>query len=314
MTTEATDPPIDMSVWTRVELLAGDASVRRYSRLSNASRETAILAEYPPSVRAQLPRDLEVLRWCSNRGLRVPKLYGSDPATGRVVLEDLGANDAEATLRSVTAPARRRELIERALAPLELLADVEPRLLPPWNPPLDRSRLRWELAGFELWFVRHLKGRTPTDRLQRWLDELAATIGGHPRRVCHRDYHLNNLLFQPDGSVGIVDIQDILVGPDTYDAVSLVSERAAVRLLPSETREETLASWAARTGAAPGWRRRAAAVRLQRGLKVAGSFARFVVEGRSASYSDWLAELTASLAEPLRAATAPPEAVALLLD
>ncbi len=297
MISTTTSRPLQLADWCRSEALTGDASPRRYSRLWAADDRTAILVEYPEGVRNRLADDLEVLSWCGRRGLNVPEILGCDLPTGRAVLSDLGSDDAETALEAAAGDDRRR-LVEEMLQPLEVLAGCALDELPPWNPPLDRARLRWELSGFELWFVRHYRSETPSATLDHWLDELADEVGSHPRRVCHRDYHLNNLLIREDGSVGVIDIQDILVGPDTYDAVSLIAERAATRLLPSVQRQEILASWAHRTRAEPGWRERAAAVQIQRGLKVLGTFARFTVTGRT-EYRQWMSDLARNLIEPL---------------
>jgi aminoglycoside/choline kinase family phosphotransferase len=310
MTSQPTSTPLHLSDWHRVDALTGDASPRRYSRLVRPDGQTAILVEYPPSIRNQLAGDLEVFSWCRRRGLRVPEILARDLPAGRALLEDLGIDDAEATLERTPA-ACRRNLVEEMLRPLEILAGCGPDELPRWNPPLDRTRLRWELAGFELWFVRHYRSQAPSPSLARWLDDLAAEIASHPRRVCHRDYHLNNLLIQRDGTVGIIDIQDILVGPDTYDAVSLVAERAATRLLATTDRRDILASWAQRTRAEPGWPERAAAVRIQRGLKVLGTFARFTLAGRT-EYRRWLIDLAGGLVEPLEDRGADPGTLALV--
>jgi aminoglycoside/choline kinase family phosphotransferase len=304
--------PLELSEWRWSEAVAGDASLRRYSRLARPDGRTAILVEYPESMRRRFATDLDVLSWCRHRGLRVPELMASDPDRGRALLEDLGRKDAEAAFVH-TPPDRRPALLERLLGPLEILARCRPDDLPPWNLPLDRSRMRWELAGFELWYVRHYRSRPPTPTLSTWLDALAEEIAAHPRRVCHRDYHLNNLLIQDDGSVGIIDVQDILVGPDTYDIVSLVGERAAARLISDSQRQRVLAAWAGLTSAEPGWRERAAAVRIQRGLKVLGTFARFTVAGRS-DYHRWLGEVAEDLATLIAATDAAPEVAAFLLD
>jgi len=268
--------------------------------------------EYPASIRRLLPRDLEVFSWCRQRGLKVPGLLAVDLSTGRALLEDFGAVDGEMTLKA-TPHDRRQELMERMLGPLKVLAGCEPAELPPWNPPLGRVRLRWELAGFELWFIRHYRSKPPSPFLARWLDELADEVGSHPQRVCHRDYHLNNILIQPGGEIGVIDIQDILVGPDTYDVVSLVAERAATRLIPETEKHLVLETWADRTQAESGWRERAAAVQIQRGLKVLGTFARFTVSGRT-EYRQWLTELSAALVGPVTAAGGPPDLTAFLVD
>lgn len=305
-----TSKPLKLADWCRRDALTGDASPRRYSRLWAADDRTAILVEYPQGIRSQLADDLEVLSWCGRRGLNVPEVLECDLPTGRAVLSDLGSDDGETALEAAARDERPR-LIEEMLQPLEVLAGCAVDELPLWNPPLDRARLRWELAGFELWFVRHYRSVTPSAALDRWLDELANEVGSHPRRVCHRDYHLNNLLIRENGSVGVIDIQDILIGPDTYDAVSLISERAATRLLPPVQRHEILASWARRTRAEPGWRERAAAVQIQRGLKVLGTFARFTLAGRT-EYRQWMSELARNLIEPLERRGAEDELVALL--
>lgn len=302
--------PLKLADWSRTEALTGDASPRRYSRLWAPDGRTAILVEYPSAIRSRLSVDLDVLNWCRRRGLRVPKTVACDLAQGRAVLTDLGRIDAEAALEAM-AIDDRRNLVKAMLQPLEVLAGCPIDELPLWNPPLARDRLRWELAGFELWFVRHYRSQTPSAGLGRWLDALAEEVGSHPRRVCHRDYHLNNLLIDEESTIGVIDIQDILVGPDTYDAVSLVAERAATRLLSMTQRSHVLSRWAQRTRAEPGWRDRAAAVRIQRGLKVLGTFARFTTAGRT-EYHRWMIDLARDLIDPLEDRGAEDEILALL--
>jgi aminoglycoside/choline kinase family phosphotransferase len=298
--------------WARSEALAGDASSRRYARVWDGAGESAIFVSYPEAIRAQLARDLAARSWCADHGLRVPALVDSDPACGWAVVEDLGTTDAAAVL-AVTGVEERAELAAQALAPLAVLAALPEDELPPWNPPLDAGRLRWELAGFELWFLRHHRGRRPDPAVTAWLDALAAAVGGHPRRVCHRDYHLNNLFFLPSGEVALIDFQDILIGPDTYDAVSLLHERAMPSLVGDEERGLLARSWATRTTAGPDWELRWRQVRVQRGLKVLGTFARLVAAGRG-GYVSWLESLGWELAGELEALAAPPSLPGLLLD
>ena len=298
--------------WVRREPLAGDASTRRYFRLTDRRGGTAILAEYPPDGRQAMVRDLEVTRWLAGVGLRLPAVLGEDLEAGRLLLEDLGPADAEAVLRAAP-PAERAVLAQRLLAPLALLAALPAAALPDWNRPLDAARLRWELAGFELHFVRHRRGVTPSPALDRFLDELAEEVAGHPRRVCHRDYHLNNLYFVATGEVAVIDAQDVLVGPDTYDAVSLLEERAMPELVAADERRRLAGSWATRTAAAAGWERRYRLVRAQRALKVLGTFARLEAAGRT-GYTPWMDSLAALLAADAGALELPGVVVDRLLD
>jgi len=298
--------------WVREQTLLGDASSRRYARLWDRNDRTALLTVYPRSVRGQMSRDLEVRAWCATHGLRVPSLLDDNLGEGWAVLEDFGPDDAEISLEKAP-PDVRAELGLKFIVPLVTLAKFQPTNLPAWNPPLDRARLRWELAGFELWFLRHHLEMAPSPSVGSWLDELAAAIDEHPQRVCHRDYHLNNLFLLADGSVGLIDYQDILVGPDTYDAASLLGERGMPRVLTKTERIQIQESWAADTGAEPGWQDRWRLVSVQRGLKVLGTFARLFASGANA-YGTWAEELVRHLAPELALLEAPTELVNLLLD
>jgi aminoglycoside/choline kinase family phosphotransferase len=298
--------------WTEREPLAGDASTRCYSRVRDGAGRHHILVEYPPEIRHHVTRDLEVSSWLRGHGIRVPAVLARDRAAGWIVVEDLGSTDCEATLRKAPA-ATRLQVASAALEPLVRLAALRTSALPSWNPPLDRVRMRWELAGFELWYVRYLRDAAPSARLSAWLDGLAARVADHPRRICHRDYHLNNLFPAPEGGVAVIDAQDALVGPDTYDGVSLVEERAMPELLSRGDLDRLRTEWAEGTRAADGWRRRWAEVRVQRGLKVLGTFARLTVAGRS-GYRGWMDRLAARLAADADGLELAPEVADLLLD
>ena len=298
--------------WIREQTLLGDASSRRYARLWDRHDRTAMLTFYPKSVRSQLSRDLEVRAWCAAHGLRVPALLDHDLGEGWAVLEDFGPDDAESALEKFPAGVRGKPGL-LLIAPLVSLAGLQPSDLPTWNPPLDRSRLRWEMAGFELWFLRHHLEMAPSPSIGCWLDELAEAIGEHPQRVCHRDYHLNNLFLLADGSVGLIDYQDILIGPDSYDAVSLLGERGMPRVLTETERTQIQQSWATDTNAGPGWLDRWRLVSAQRGLKVLGTFARLAAGGAD-GYGNWTEDLARQITPELAALEAPSELVDLLLD
>jgi len=298
--------------------LHGDASSRRYRRLVDAQGRTAIEAQYPVCPDQSVRRDVDVLRWLAARGLRVPALLDVDLEAGRLLLEDLGDDDAAAVLEATSAD-QREHLALRLVEPLTLLARIAPHELPAWSRPLDEQRLRWELAGFELWFLRHLCGRSPGGTWGAWLDRLAAQVARHPIRVCHRDYHLNNLYLLTDSrqaevlDVGVIDVQDVLVGPDTYDAVSLVFERAFPDLLEADARQRWLQAWASMTDARPGWELRCRQTRLQRALKVLGTFARLVLCGRTA-YAAWISEAAKAAAGEAAMLDAPCDLAKLLGD
>lgn len=306
------DPSNIPEPWISEEPLAGDASTRTYSRLRDRNGNSAVLVRYPREVARQIERDLDIRSWCELNGVRVPALVAHPSGSAWAVLEDLGLVDADGTLRSA-APDERLGIALRLVEPIAALAHIAPAALPPWNQPLAGTRLRWELAGFELWFVRHHNRTSPSKRVSTWLDGLAGDIDRHPTRVCHRDFHLNNLFMLQDGGVGVIDYQDILVGPDTYDIVSLLYERSMPAFLDEDGPTILMEHWARITKAASGWMERARQVRLQRALKVLGSFARFEAAG-STTYAPWMRALSKEVAPLLDAAGAPPALTDLLLD
>jgi len=280
--------------------------------LTDGHGNSAILVRYPRDVASQIERDLATRSWCERHGLRVPALVAHPLAAAWAVLEDFGSADAEVSLRSA-AIGDRLPLLIRLTEPILALAGVPPSALPPWNTPLDRTRLRWELAGFELWFLCHRHHIRPTADVSRWLDGLTSNIARHPRRICHRDYHLNNLFVLENGDVGVIDFQDILVGPDTYDIVSMLYERSLPELLSEADRVMVMERWALATDAEEGWLHRARQVRVQRALKVLGTFARFEAAGAS-SYVPWLITLAHTVASELETVGAPHHLSDLLLD
>ncbi len=292
-------------------MLAGDASYRRYSRLLAADGATVVLVRYPGERRQALKRDVEVARWLSEHGVRTAEVREVRPAAGEVVVEDLGEEDAETTL-AAAGGQRRGHLAAALVAPLVALAAVPPHELPAWNAPLDCARLRAELAEFEEWFLGRRLGLPPDPAAAAWLDGLAAAAGGHPRRVCHRDYHLNNLFFLAGGEVAVIDAQDVLVGPDCYDAVSLVGERAFPEIFTHGEQQRWLERWAEATAPAPGWEARAVEVKVQRGLKVLGTFARLTRQGRS-GYSAWIPALAGRTARAVEELGGPASLTAALI-
>ncbi|NOZ94833.1 MAG: phosphotransferase [Acidobacteria bacterium] len=292
--------------------LAGDASTRRYSRVRAPDGSTAILARYPAESLAQFERDIAVAAWCEQHGLRVPRRYQVVANAGVCCFEDWGDDDAEAVLRRLDRRSREARALE-LIGPLETLASIPAEDLPPWNPPLDETRLRRELEGCETWFFKGVLKWQRSAAFGRWFDHLAARVARHPIRVCHRDYHLNNLFFLPEGTVGMLDIQDILAGPDTYDAVSLLGDRTFPELLDSHFQRGWLEHWARRTAAGPGWEQRARETQAQRGFKVLGTFARLSRQRRG-SYVRWMAPLARRMAGLGEALGAPPRLVALLID
>jgi N-acetylmuramate 1-kinase len=270
--------------------LAGDASRRCFYRVTLADRATVVAAVYPEELAETARADHAAQVWGLERGLPIPSTLGRSGAV--VVSEDLGDEDLEA------AVARRGagvvELAFDALATFQACAWADLA-----TPPFDAPFFRRELTVFE----EHVPGTDlgADPEASGFLDGLAEALAGHPFRLVHRDFHLNNL-FLFGGRARVVDYQDMRGGPDTYDLASLLRERGGAGL-PDEA--GTAARVAARLGWVSGWERRYLECAAQRGLKVIGTFLRLAAAGRP-TYLRWLPAVRARTLAALEALGAPP--------
>lgn len=276
----------------RLVPLAGDASHRRFFRAHLVGGDTLVACLYPEGAVAQAERDWRVHFWAWRKGLPVPRPFGR---AGVVTLvEDLGSVDLEAALA-----AGRTEVIGAAFAVLQRFqstdwADLE-------TIPFDAGFFRRELADFErLVLPPRLRGGA----VAAFLDRLVTLVGGHPRRLVHRDFHVNNLFIVED-VVKAIDFQDMRGGPDTYDSVSLLRERAGASGI--EGAWTWLSAAAEAMNWTPGWEERYWQCAAQRGLKVMGTFLRLYGEGRE-EYLRFLPGVRERTVEALHV-TGAPEAI-----
>jgi aminoglycoside/choline kinase family phosphotransferase len=269
--------------------LAGDASRRRFYRVTLSGGRTVVAALYPDSLAESARADHAAQLWGLARRLPIPPAVGRADAV--VVSGDLGDEDLAAALARVGA--RVTELAVDALARFQ---ECDWDSLP--TPPFDAGFFRAEL---EVFAEHALDEATRRDSgVTGFLDSLAASVGRHPFRLVHRDFHLNNLLLF-EGRAWAVDYQDMRGGPDTYDLASLLRERDGAAL-PDE--EGTVARAALRFGWPRGWERRYTECAAQRGLKVIGTFLRLAAAGRR-EYLRWLPSVRSRSRSALDALHAP---------
>ncbi len=265
------------------EPLTGDASARRYFRLTGPGGEQTILAWYPPSLEGQA--DLFVRAWNSIREYApVPRIHR---ASSRAVLQqDIG--NITLTETAAADPARGARLYGRAV---DLLIDLQkaPAEAATIHPPFDRSKFRDELQMTVDFYVDQLLGRIGTGReeLNRLFDALAERLTTHPYVLCHRDYHGENIHVFND-SLFVIDFQDMRMGPDTYDLASLIRDRGMVGVLGLDLERELLERYASAVGAGAEIWTRYRETLLQRSIKTVGTFARqAIVRGRR-HYLDYI--------------------------
>ena len=198
-----------------LEPLAGDASFRRYLRL-RTDRESFVVMDAPPDKEDSRPF-VHVAGLLRAAGVNVPEVHAADLERGFLLLGDLGSVSYLDRLDAASAPVLYRDA-------LNALVRMQTRVPADAVPPYDEARLAGELELFPEWFLGAHLGRPPTRTERRVLDEafdlLVEAALAQPRVFVHRDYHSRNLMVHASNP-GILDFQDAVAGPLTYDPVSL---------------------------------------------------------------------------------------------
>lgn len=202
-----------------LERASEDASFRSYWRARGTAR-SAIVMDAPPE-HEDLGAWLDVNARLRLAGLHAPEVLAQDSARGFLLLEDLGTRTYLPELNDSTADA----LYTDALAALlTMQTRVDPNGLPHYSEPL----LAGELELMTTWFLqKHLGVNIECDEwdvIELAFRLLMNTALEQPRRFVHRDYHSRNLLITTVRSPGIIDFQDAVLGPVTYDLVSLLRD------------------------------------------------------------------------------------------
>ncbi len=198
---------------------SSDASFRRYWRALHQG-ETLILMDAPPA-QEDCGRFADLARRFSAIGLHTPVVHAEDRANGFLALSDLGDRLYLAELDDRSAD----RLYGDALAALAVIQACGPlEGLPVYDGPF----LHRELEIFREWFLgRHLGLALRPDEQAGWERACAVLVANaleQPRVCVHRDYHSRNLMITAPPSPGILDFQDAVVGPATYDLVSLLKD------------------------------------------------------------------------------------------
>ena len=249
--------------------LAGDVSARRYFRVREHRGGTLVAAVYPPELAAAQRRFARAAEMLERAGVRVPGILVDDVEAGFSLLEDLGAATLY-ELRNLSDEERARYLDSAAEAAARIAALDPAEVAGLGSPPLDRALLRRELeTAWRLFFVpRGLDHAGLAAALDRLCDRLAAA----PLRPCHRDFMVRNLVALPDGGIGVLDFQDLRLGPASYDLASLLND-SWFAPGPLERR------WLEQALPGPETRLQYRRAVVQRGLKAVGTFLAFAARG-----------------------------------
>ena len=194
---------------------SADASFRRYFRI-DAGDGSLIAMDAPPDKEDSRPF-VQVARLLCDAGLNAPRVLEADFGQGFLLLTDLGTTTYLSALNDDSAPALFDDAME-ALVRWQLAS--RPDVLPPY----DEALLRRELGLFPDWYVTRHLGHALDERqskvLQRMFDRIVAANLAQPRVYVHRDYMPRNLMVASPNP-GVLDFQDAVMGPITYDVASL---------------------------------------------------------------------------------------------
>lgn len=202
-----------------------DASFRRYFRVTHGSTNVAashIAMDAPPDKEDTAPF-IAISGLLVSAGLHVPEVIKQNKKQGFLLLTDLGSQSYLDALNEQTVEGLYSDALT-ALLRMQRNAPHEEGVLPPY----DEALLLQEMELFREWYLRRHRNLSLTAAQQKELDTvfhlLAESALAQPKVFVHRDYHSRNLMVTSENNPGILDFQDAVIGPVTYDLVSLLRD------------------------------------------------------------------------------------------
>ena len=219
-----------------LRVASADASFRQYYRIDSEDGSTLIGVDAPPATENSRAF-IKMASLLKDINLTVPEVLAHDIDQGFMLVTDLGLHTYGQILNSDNAHKLYLDAIDSLIL---LQAQSQPDVLPEY----DRPFLLRELNIFKEWYIAKHLGVTLTDAQNATLDKvfehLLASALAQPQVYVHRDYHSRNLMWMDKGNPGIIDFQDAVYGPITYDLVSLLRDAYV------QWDEEIVLDWAIR--------------------------------------------------------------------
>ncbi len=277
---------------------SADASFRRYFRVQ-AGTTTLIVMDAPPD-REDCGPFLHVSKLLQQAGLRVPAIHAENRQDGFLLLSDLGEQTYFQAITAGLSDLRLQRLYREALGALVRLQHASCNDLPQY----DAARLHAELEVFPEWYVDRHCGVQLTDADRAVMQDAFALLVDdnvkQPTVLVHRDFHSPNLMVgSDDADPGIIDYQDALCGPITYDIASLVMDARTTWEEPQQL-DWAIRYWeAAKATGLPvpedfaSFHRAYEWMGLQRNLRILGVFARLSHRDGKHHYLDHLPRVSA---------------------
>jgi len=199
---------------------SSDASFRRYFRIDAADGTSYIAMDAPPP-QENINAFIQVAHLFDQAGVTVPQIIAQEAENGFLLLSDLGN-------RTYLNELNHDSAYQLYMDAIDALVLIQVHSRPDTLPEYDRAFLKRELMLFPEWYVaKHLSVKLTEAQstvLDKVFNALLANILAQPQVYVHRDYHSRNLMVLPKGNPGILDFQDALYGPISYDLVSLLRD------------------------------------------------------------------------------------------
>ncbi|MCW8194456.1 phosphotransferase [Proteobacteria bacterium 005FR1] len=270
----------------QLQAMTGDAGARRYFRIEG---DPGRLAVYAPPESEDSKTFVALAEFLLGQGINAPRIHAVDYGRGFLLIENLGDRLYLGDLNEGSVEALYGEALMTLLR-LQQSPAPESRL-----PPYSREKLLQEMDLFPEWFITRLLGYelNASERLliKQTFDTLAGSALEQPECFVHRDYHSRNLVHRQFGPPGVIDFQDAVWGPFTYDLVSLLRD-CYVRWPQERVKRWALAyaTMAQEVGIAPPeisaeqFMRWFDLMGLQRHIKVLGIFSRLALRDDKRRY------------------------------
>lgn len=200
--------------------LCGDASFRRYFRLK-FKEETQIVMDAPPG-KEDLHPFIYIAEQLARAGVLAPHILAQNIEQGFLLLSDLGDRLLLNELNATSATGYYQSAIA-------ILQDMQQITLDKVTiPAFDKAFMIKEMSLCPEWFFHAYLSLelNPSESqvIQQTIHWIAGEVAKQPLVFIHRDYHSRNLMVLPDESLGVIDFQDAMAGPITYDLVSLLKD------------------------------------------------------------------------------------------
>ena len=279
-----------------LQTVAGDASNRRYFRLRVNGISRILMDAPPPSedVRPFIDIDLR-LRAAE---LQAPEVIAADHHNGYLLLEDFGDDLYRDVLNGEQPEAHFPALFE-------LLTTMAQKVDHSDLPDFDTERMGTEMDLFPDWYLTHhrqsVSGAGFDEIWGEFRENVIRSALDQPRCFVHRDFHSCNLLKTEKNLIGIIDFQDAVTGPVSYDFISLIWDRYIQ--WPRAQLESWMEEFRVSLGVdieAEQWRRYCDLMGLQRNFKIVGIFARLYYRDDKSGYIEMIPRFYAYLVNTLQ--------------